>query len=71
MITLLAWAAAMVFSTTLSANAQQMGGQPPSDLPLQVESKITPKTRAIIAVHLAGNACDMRAMKGIADKLGL
>ena len=27
--------------------------------PVQVEAAITPKTRAIIAVHLYGNLCDM------------
>lgn len=36
--------------------------------PAAVESAITPKTRAILAVHLAGNACDLRALKSISDK---
>jgi perosamine synthetase len=40
-------------------------------LPSAVEEAITPKTRAIIAVHLAGNPCDLRAMKAIADKHNL
>lgn len=33
-----------------------------------VKKKITPKTRAIIAVHLAGNPCDMAALKALADE---
>ncbi|HUP80618.1 MAG TPA: DegT/DnrJ/EryC1/StrS family aminotransferase, partial [Pirellula sp.] len=36
--------------------------------PVDVERKITSKTKAIIAVHLAGNPCDMVALKAIADK---
>jgi dTDP-4-amino-4,6-dideoxygalactose transaminase len=36
--------------------------------PAAVEKAITPKTRAIMAVHLAGNACDLKAIKAIADK---
>ncbi|MBM3834280.1 MAG: glutamine--scyllo-inositol aminotransferase [Verrucomicrobia bacterium] len=33
-----------------------------------VERRITPKTKAIIAVHLAGNPCDMTALKALADR---
>src|SRR5438093_4482139 len=36
--------------------------------PATVEQAITPRSRAIIAVHLAGNACDLKALKAIADK---
>lgn len=36
--------------------------------PAAVEKAITDKTRAIMAVHLGGNACDLRAIKAIADK---
>lgn len=36
--------------------------------PADVERKITPKTKAIIAVHLAGNPCRMDELKSIADK---
>jgi len=36
--------------------------------PADVERKITPKTKAIIAVHLAGNPRDLAELKGIADK---
>jgi perosamine synthetase len=33
-----------------------------------VERRITPKTKAIIAVHLCGNPCDLHALKALADK---
>jgi dTDP-4-amino-4,6-dideoxygalactose transaminase len=33
-----------------------------------VERRITPKTKAIIAVHLTGNPCDMDALKSLADR---
>ena len=36
-----------------------------------VERRITPKTRAIIAVHLAGNPCDLDALRALADRHGL
>lgn len=36
--------------------------------PKDVEAKITPRTRAIIAVHLYGNPCDMAALREIADR---
>ena len=36
--------------------------------PEDVESKITPRTRAIIAVHLLGNVCDMGALRDIAKR---
>jgi dTDP-4-amino-4,6-dideoxygalactose transaminase len=36
--------------------------------PADVERKITSKTKAIIAVHLAGNPCRMAELKAIADK---
>jgi dTDP-4-amino-4,6-dideoxygalactose transaminase len=36
--------------------------------PADVERKITPKTRVIIAVHLAGNPCRLAELKEIADK---
>jgi perosamine synthetase len=39
--------------------------------PKSVEAAITPKTRAILAVHLAGNACDLTALKSIADRHNL
>jgi len=33
-----------------------------------VERRITPKTKAIIAVHLTGNPCDLNALKALADR---
>jgi dTDP-4-amino-4,6-dideoxygalactose transaminase len=33
-----------------------------------LRERITPKTKAILAVHLAGNACDLAALKAIADE---
>jgi dTDP-4-amino-4,6-dideoxygalactose transaminase len=36
-----------------------------------VERKITPRTKAIIAVHLAGNPCRLTELKALADKHGL
>ncbi len=36
--------------------------------PQDVEAKITTRTRAIIAVHLFGNPCDMTALRAIADR---
>lgn len=36
--------------------------------PADVERKITPKTKAIIAVHLTGNPCKLAELKEIADK---
>lgn len=37
----------------------------------QVEAAITPRTKAIIPVHLYGQMCDMRALRAIADKHGI
>jgi perosamine synthetase len=36
--------------------------------PKSVEKLITPRTKAIIAVHLTGNPCDMSALKALAEK---
>ena len=36
-----------------------------------VERRITPKTKAIIAVHLTGNPCDMNALKSLANRHNL
>jgi perosamine synthetase len=36
--------------------------------PADVERRISPKTKAIIAVHLTGNPCDMDALKDLADR---
>jgi perosamine synthetase len=39
--------------------------------PASVEAKITPKTKAIVAVDYAGHPCDYDALRIIADKHGL
>jgi len=39
--------------------------------PVAVEAAITPHTKAILAVHLYGNLCDMDALAAIAKKHGL
>lgn len=39
--------------------------------PSAIEAAITPRTKAIIAVHLYGQPADMTAIKSIADKHGL
>ena len=36
-----------------------------------IEAKVTPKTKAIIAVHMYGHPCDMDAIQVIADRHGL
>jgi perosamine synthetase len=39
--------------------------------PADVAGRITPRTKAIIAVHLFGNPCDTAALRSIADANGL
>lgn len=39
--------------------------------PADVERRITPKTKAIIAVHLTGNPCDLDALRTLADRHNL
>lgn len=39
--------------------------------PEQVESAITPNTKAIVAVHLYGNLCDMDALLAIGERHGI
>ena len=39
--------------------------------PESVAARITPKTRAIIAVHLWGNTCDLDALQALCDQHGL
>lgn len=36
--------------------------------PAQIEAKITPKTKALIPVHLFGQCCDMSAINAIAER---
>ena len=39
--------------------------------PADVEAKISPRTRAIMAVHLAGQPCDMTARRALSGRHGL
>jgi perosamine synthetase len=39
--------------------------------PVAVEKAITPRTKAIIAVHIYGNLCDMEKLLALGDKYGL
>jgi dTDP-4-amino-4,6-dideoxygalactose transaminase len=39
--------------------------------PARVAAAITPRTKAIMPVHLYGQACDMRALMEVADRKGL
>lgn len=39
--------------------------------PDQVEAAITPRTKAIVAVHLYGNLCDMNALLGVGERHGI
>ncbi len=39
--------------------------------PASVEERITERTRAVIAVHLWGNACDLSALRALCDARGL
>lgn len=39
--------------------------------PAKVEAAITPRTKAIIAVHLYGNLCDMEALRALGAKHGI
>lgn len=39
--------------------------------PAAAEAAVTPRTKAIIAVHLYGNLADLRALRAVADRHGL
>jgi dTDP-4-amino-4,6-dideoxygalactose transaminase len=39
--------------------------------PESVEAAITPNTRAVLAVHLAGNACDLDGLRTVCDRYGV
>ncbi len=39
--------------------------------PMEIEKRITSKTKALIPVHFAGQPCDMDAIQHMADKYGL
>ena len=38
---------------------------------MDIEKKITPKTKAILPVHMLGNPCDLDAIMAIAKKHNL
>lgn len=40
-------------------------------LPESVEERITPRTRAVLAVHLAGNACDLAGLLAVCERHGV
>lgn len=64
-----------------SANAVLMAGATPvlADVdretanidPAAIEEAVTPKTKAILPVHLYGQMCDMEAIRAVADRHGL
>lgn len=39
--------------------------------PVDVEAALTPRTKAIVALHYGGYACDMDALRALADRNGL
>jgi 8-amino-3,8-dideoxy-alpha-D-manno-octulosonate transaminase len=39
--------------------------------PLDLEKKITPRTKLIIPVHMAGNPCNIEAIMGVANRHGI
>src|SRR5256885_2429511 len=39
--------------------------------PADVERKLTPRTKAVLAVHMRGAPADMRALKAVAERHGL
>jgi perosamine synthetase len=39
--------------------------------PVKIEAAITSRTKAIIAVHIYGNMCDMKALLAISEKYGI
>src|SRR5262249_49766482 len=45
-----------------------LGPAPYHPEPRDVARRITPRTKAIIAVHLAGNPCDLDALKALAER---
>lgn len=69
------------FTLVVSANAVILAGAKPALVdvdpetwcidPRLIEEKITPNTKAIMAVHMYGHPCDMEAICAIAKKHGL
>ena len=67
------WIATAAAAATLGAEIDFVDVDPETfNLdPARIEEKITPKTRAIVPVHLYGQCCDMDAILGIADRHGI
>lgn len=67
------WIASVAPITHLGATPVFVDADPESWCldPSAVESAITPRTKAILAVHLYGNMCDMAALSSIAERHGL
>ena len=55
-------------ATPVFVDVEESTGNIDADL---IEEKITPKTKAIIPVHLYGQMCDMKKLRKIADRHGL
>lgn len=55
-------------ATPVFVDVEEKTGNMRADL---IEAAITPKTRAIMPVHLYGQMCDMKAIREIADRHGL
>lgn len=55
-------------ATPIFVDVEENTGNIDADL---IEEKITPKTKAIIPVHLYGQMCDMKNLRKIADRHGL
>lgn len=67
------WVATLQAPLTIGANAVVVDVDPETYCidPKAIEKAITPRTRAIIPVHLYGCMCDMDAIMAIAQKHGL
>ncbi|MGE5399227.1 MAG: DegT/DnrJ/EryC1/StrS family aminotransferase [Ignavibacteriales bacterium] len=63
-----AWGATLCQATPVFADCEASGYNLD---PARVEEKITPRTKAIVAVHLYGQPADMDELKRIADKHNL
>ena len=69
----LTWIATAAVAVTLGAEVDFVDIDPVTCNidPAQLEAKITPKTKAILVVHLYGQCCDMRAILPIAHRHGI
>lgn len=67
------WIASAAPITYLGATPVFVDVQPDSWCidPAKIEAAITPRTKAIIAVHLYGNLCDMDALLALGEKHGI